>query len=291
MFTRPIITFCVAAFAISWSIFAVGYFAGAFESQIGFGGVAFAFMWGPFLSAILCALIFDKGRITDSLAIKPKFNRWLIWSWLIPIVIAILSVAVTLLAPGISLSPWLEGLEAMMPGQDVNPLKFTNTQFTAIMILNAVIFGALINSFLLINEELGWRGYLWGKIIGQGFWKASLFTGVIWGFWHAPLIAMGHNYPGMPVAGIFLMVVFTTLLCPVIGYVRLKNGSVWGACVFHGTINAVATLTLISLSDASMPWAGIIGLGGMIILGLANIAVFFALKGNKVEGIPKTSIF
>jgi hypothetical protein len=39
-----------------------------------------------------------------------------------------------------------------------------------------------------------------------GKWKAYLIVGVIWGLWHAPLIAIGFNYPGMPVLGILMMI-------------------------------------------------------------------------------------
>ena len=42
-----------------------------------------------------------------------------------------------------------------------------------------------------------------------GLWKSSWVIGVIWGFWHAPLILQGHNYPQHPWAGVFMMTVMT----------------------------------------------------------------------------------
>ena len=46
-----------------------------------------------------------------------------------------------------------------------------------------------------LGEEAGWRGYLLPKLLEfMKPWKAVLLTGVIWGLWHAPVIACGFNY-------------------------------------------------------------------------------------------------
>jgi len=281
--SKPVLSFLGLAYIISWAIFFASKAAGALETPAGFGGTAFAFMWGPFVAALICAFIFDRERFTDALAVNPRFNRWLLAAWLIPILIAVASVLISVLAPGVGLTDWLSGTLAIMPeGQNPNPLNFSVGVFTSVMALNVIIFGPLINGLLLISEELGWRGYLWDKIIDNGFWKASLFTGMVWGLWHAPLIAAGHNYPELsPALAIAVMTVFTTVMCPIIGYVRLKSKSVWGASLFHGTINAVAGATLISLSPAEMPWKGIIGIGGFIALALSALWVFFMLRREK----------
>jgi hypothetical protein len=104
-------------------------------------------------------------------------------------------------------------------------------------------------------------------------------TGVVWGIWHAPLIAMGHNYPNEPIAGPLLMVVFCVLLTPVLHLVRERGGTVWHACLFHGTINAGATLGKICIVSPSWMGLGIVGLPGMILLALASaIALVIARR-------------
>jgi membrane protease YdiL (CAAX protease family) len=193
------------------------------------------------------------------------------------------AVAFSLLGHDVHYIPIVEGLKTSLGDRAAEyPIP---ENMGLIIIISAVSLGAGINAVLLISEELGWRGFLWSQVIEYGFWKAALFTGIVWGFWHAPLIAMGHNYPGYPVMGIFAMVAFTTLMSPIIGYVRLKNGSVWAASLFHGTINAVASLTIYSLSTPNLLWRGIMGFGGMLALLVGCVWVYFALKKNATRAM------
>ena len=63
-----------------------------------------------------------------------------------------------------------------------------------------------------MGEELGWRGFLLPKLLPIGQWKAILVSGLIWGFWHAPVIAQGHNFPRHPYWGILVMMFACMLL-------------------------------------------------------------------------------
>jgi membrane protease YdiL (CAAX protease family) len=127
---------------------------------------------------------------------------------------------------------------------------------------------------LTLTEELGWRGYLHYLWRPAGFWRASLATGAIWGFWHAPIIYLfGLNYPTERPLGIGLFVIYCMLLAPIMTLVRDRAGTVWAAGLAHGTINAVAGLTIVSLSNPAFPWNGMVGIGGFIALALAVAAI------------------
>ena len=71
-----------------------------------------------------------------------------------------------------------------------------------------------------------------------------LLMGVIWGLWHAPIIAMGHNYgteyAGAPWLGILTMIWFTFTLGTFLGWATLRARSVWPAVIGHGAINGIA---------------------------------------------------
>ncbi|PHR93804.1 MAG: CPBP family intramembrane metalloprotease [Robiginitomaculum sp.] len=282
MFTKPVLTFCGLTFALSWGLFFSLLPLGFWESASTFAIGATLFMLGPAIAAVICARIFDKGHMLKTLAFKPIWNRWMVVAWAVPLLICLGALLLSLLGKDIHLVSLREGLlssGALPAGTTLPPY------IDVILVIQAISLGAAINGVLLISEELGWRGFLWSKLIAHGFWKTALFTGIVWGFWHAPLIYMGHNYPGLPIAGIFLMVGFTLLVSPIIGYVRLKNGSVWAASLFHGTLNAVAGLSVLALArtDAPLPltWKGILGLGGVMALALACLWVYFSLRADQ----------
>jgi membrane protease YdiL (CAAX protease family) len=124
---------------------------------------------------------------------------------------------------------------------------------------------ALNTGILLMTEELGWRGWLQTRLAGLGFWPMSLIIGVLWGVWHAPLILMGHNYPGLGWSGVAAMIAFTVLLTPYHALAR-ERGGVVAAAAMHGSVNAFAGLFLLLISDAAWPWNGILGIGGFAVM-------------------------
>lgn len=117
----------------------------------------------------------------------------------------------------------------------------------AIQVLFALTLAPLINMLFALGEELGWRGYLLPHLMPLGQWKAILFSGIVWGVWHAPAIAQGHNYPGYPILGIFMMIVFCVLLGIILSWLYLNTRSPWVAALAHGSVNAVAGLPVLFL--------------------------------------------
>jgi membrane protease YdiL (CAAX protease family) len=130
----------------------------------------------------------------------------------------------------------------------------------------------LINTLLALGEELGWRGLLLPELLPLGQRRAILLSGVIWGFWHAPVILQGHNYPSQPVLGVFLMVVFTVLAGAFFGWLYLRTRSPWAPALAHGSLNAIAGLPLLFLTGVD------ITLGGTLasLIGWIPLALFVA---------------
>jgi membrane protease YdiL (CAAX protease family) len=85
---------------------------------------------------------------------------------------------------------------------------------------------------------------------------AVLITGIIWGIWHAPAILQGHNYPEHPLLGVGMMVVFTMLVGVFLSWLFLKTNSPWAPALGHGSLNAVASMTLLFLSDVDLALGG-----------------------------------
>ncbi|RKT85829.1 CAAX protease self-immunity [Saccharopolyspora antimicrobica] len=134
----------------------------------------------------------------------------------------------------------------------------------AIQLVAMVLIAPLINSVLAFGEEWGWRGWLLPRLAERGVWPALLISGVIWGVWHAPLTLLGYNYANL---GPWAALVFTgtcVLLGILLGWLRLRSGSVWPAVLAHGAINASGGLPMLLGSAAAPPNLVIVGMTGMV---------------------------
>lgn len=278
--TRKAVIFLAITFAISWGVTISGWALGAHQTPLGAFATLTLMMTGPAIAATICAFAFEKGRRVASLGLHFRPNWWWLLAYLIPIALAAISVGATILLSDRTYADIGENalLAAEQTGQDVSVLQ--DLPITAIVLGQALVIGALINAVVLtFTEELGWRGYLHGLWREAGFWRASLATGLIWGVWHAPAIYLfGHNYPDQRLLGVGLFTVFCVLLSPLMTLVRDRGGSVWAAGILHGVLNAVAGLSVLTLSSPDFPWNGMLGIGGFVALALGVIVTALLVR-------------
>ena len=224
----------------------------------------------PMLAVIITQLI-NKEPVFKNLDINFKVNRWWVMGWLLMPVLALAVLGITLLMPGAVWSPDSEvvktTLAAMPEGLGLGGL-------IVITLISGLFAGLTINAVFAFGEEIGWRGYLLKIFKGKSFLTTALWTGIIWGLWHAPLILNGHNYPQHPVAGVFMMVGMCLFLTPMLIYFRLKSRSVIVPAIMHGTFNAVVGLSMILVTPANDLLYGGPGLAGLISLLLFDICIF-----------------
>jgi hypothetical protein len=76
---------------------------------------------------------------------------------------------------------------------------------------------------------------LLSELAPLGFWKLALWTGVIWGIWHIPLILLGFQFPDGSVVGIFTMIIATLAWSPIYTYLTVRARSVLAATFFYGS--------------------------------------------------------
>ena len=130
------------------------------------------------------------------------------------------------------------------------------SMYAMISAVSSITYGPLINTFVALGEEIGWRGFLYPQLkAGFGQRKGWLLGGVIWGAWHWPLIwligyeygaAAGNpaGYTGFPVSGMLLFCVISTGLGVLHAWLYEKGGSIWVPSLFHGAFNAAAAIPL-----------------------------------------------
>jgi membrane protease YdiL (CAAX protease family) len=250
--------YLILAFALAWILFILPVPFGAPNSSLrqSISLVSWSLaMWAPGLAAILVTRYVKKEKI-ESLNLRQLGDRKAyLWAWLLPALLVVIAGLLTwLLGAGtldLSFSAIREAM-AQAPGADLVP----PTVVVVIQILFSLTLAPLINTFLALGEELGWRGFLLPELLPLGQWRAILLSGVIWGFWHAPTILQGHNYPNNPVLGVLLMVVFSVLVGAFFSWIYLRTRSPWAPARAHGSLNATAGLPLLFLTGVNMTIGG-----------------------------------
>jgi uncharacterized protein len=136
------------------------------------------------------------------------------------------------------------------------------------LIQSIVLAPLLLALFMAFGEEYGWRGYLQGELIPLGRIRGIALVGLIWGIWHLPAILLGHNYPGRPLLGSLMMLIYTLLMSFVFGYVMLKTRAIWLVAFLHAvnnhTYQAITTMVH-APDDAVFSFSGA-GLYSIVIL-------------------------
>ncbi len=252
-------------------------------------------MFVPALGVLLTRLITKEGF--KNVWLKPNFKghiRYYVMGWFGPAVLTLVGMGIYfLLFPDqfdgsfSYLSSTLEASGQKMPEE---LLKMT----ILIQLMMAIFLAPLLNAINCFGEEWGWRGYLLPKM-NEKFkigW-VLLINGIIWGLWHAPITAIGHNYgmgyKGWPVTGILAMCGFCIVMGVIFSYITLKTGSCLPAVLAHGSINGIAAIGIYFTKDGGNPFVGpaptgIIGGSAFIITAIVMAVLLIKDKNKKSEG-------
>lgn len=279
---KKVLIFLAICFGISFLAAGIFHWCGGEYKSVWGTLVASVYMFFPMLSVLITQLITGE-KPFSGIGLSFKINRWWWLGWLVLIPLPILlSLPVSALFPGISISGDGEMLQQSLEALKAQGIPLGPGGVLLVSLLSGLVAGITINAVFAFGEEAAWRGFLYRCLKGMGFWKESLVIGVIWGLWHAPLILMGHNYPEHPVAGVFMMVAFCVLITPLMLLIREKSGSVVMAAVAHGTVNALAGLSILYLSGYNDLLCGFPGLAGFIVLAVVDVLIFFFRKRSKI---------
>lgn len=175
-------------------------------------------MWAPGIAAIIVTLAIEKQSFKSLRLNTLGPKRYYLWAWFLPPLLIVLSGLLTVLLRVGQLDLEFAFMQQMME-QTGAQLPVSTGTLVVIQVVQALILGPLINLIFTLGEELGWRGFLLPRLMPLGQWKALIVSGFIWGIWHTPVIAQGHNYPDHPILGILLMTVFCVLLGILFGWI------------------------------------------------------------------------
>ncbi|OCG76590.1 CPBP family intramembrane glutamic endopeptidase [Microbacterium sediminis] len=245
--------------------------------------LASAMMWTPAVATLIVVAAMkiprrDVWRFLGVWPLRPwrRTVGFAIGALLGPIAITLLVVAVSAWFGLVELDlVHFSGFAAQLAASGVDPAGLPLGTIVLTQLLTVPIAAVVPNALLALGEEIGWRGWLLTALRPWGTWPALVLTGVIWGLWHAPLILLGHNFGRTDVTGVLLMIGGCVAWGVLLGWTRLRTGSVWPAVFAHGALNAVGGIVLV-LAEAGQP-IDLAVVGPLGLVAWAVIAVIVAV--------------
>jgi|GEM_PF-1047217 len=228
------------------------------------------YMWIP---GVFALVYMKKENIRCKVLQKP--TKYVAFALAVPLALCALGIVATLPFGTFSVQEALGAARAYhinFGSTSVDLLALFATLYVV-----AAVASVTINFAVALGEELFWRGYLWEKLKSQGFWKASLYIGLLWGVWHAPIIMLfGMNYPEHRYVGVIWMVVGSVLLSPLMLYFRLQDKSLMAPTILHGMINAFLPLSVVFFPTSSELLRAPLGVAGFIALLVVNVCLLLS---------------
>lgn len=213
-----VVAYLVLVFALSscfWYIFAA---RPQFIVDTGIFRLGFLpLMWCPAVAAIGTRLYFQRNL--DGFGFSTGELRWWFLAMALPVVTGFVMYG----------AAWITGTAPFLLDKGMAML--------AMPALFAILAAICTNIVSATGEELGWRGLLVPEL-GRfaTFTLVALVSGIIWFFWHVPLMLMGLYGDGSAysIVAFFLSLVGGSVI---FAWIRLRSGSIWPAAILHGFWN------------------------------------------------------
>ncbi|MGF7145806.1 membrane protease YdiL (CAAX protease family) [Anaerotaenia torta] len=247
-------------------------------------------MFVPALGVFLTRLITKEG-FRNTLLILPKLKTHLPYyliAWFGPGLLTLLGAGIYFALNPSQFDPNLPILVERYQNAGVEVSVSQLRSSLLIQTATALLIGPLVNLINCFGEEWGWRGYLLPKMKEKfKIIPMLLINGVIWGLWHAPLTALGHNYglnyKGFPFTGILAMIIFCIVMGTIFSFLTIRTKSCIPAAFAHGGLNSIAAAGLYLTENGGNPFIGPAPTGFLGGIGFIAAAVVMAVLMIKDE--------
>lgn len=230
-------------------------YSGRFVGNIAFMSVLALFAtWGPFIGSLVVSKIdptfSNEFRTRLKIVKKPKY-------YLIVILVFV----------SIGLVPSLPLL--LLNGR-------TNITISTGLLYFITFF--IVQLFSSGIEELGWRGFLMPEFLKKyDSWSACFYTGIIWSFWHLPIVLYIFYIQGMPlfamIPSYFGFTVGMVAMSVVHFYFYHKTKSVLFSVYVHSVSNAVPLIAGLLIVNSHQ-----VAIASQLLIW---VVVFIIMKRNK----------
>lgn len=241
---RMTVIYCIGIFVASWVLQIAGIYS--VRGDVGNQAITpwlVSAMMTPALGVLILMALYKPGREDVLWKANWRTLAFAPYCILIPTLVAFGMIAVFSWM-GWGRSAWFEFSSASVAvsggrwllgrGEQTWPLFICNIALTATAYsFVGMIFGA--------GEELGWRGYLQGRLIQRfGLSKGIIILGLLWSFWHLPLLLVGYNYPENPLLGaLILSPILLVAASFFLAWLTLRTRSFWPAALAHGAGDSI----------------------------------------------------
>lgn len=285
---RPLVSYFVLAFAITWVLFAPIALA-----QNGLGVLPFTLpdeavllmfivaAFGPLIAAMIVTRA-TGGRIRD------LFKRVVQWR------VGVIWYVVAIFAP---LVIWLVAYSAGLNGLPLTLLA-SNASMAAGLFFSNLLFGLIVPS---LGEEPGWRGFALPRLQARYHpITAALILGSLHSLWHLPAIAVPSLLGPLTLEN-FVTFVLTGTAATFL-YVWVYNnsrGSVLTSIVLHAASNAASSLLTnlfldnnVSLDGMPIPyrWLNVIAFGAAALILVIATRGRLSYRGEGDQGTEAVAV-
>ena len=292
---KKLVLYLLWAFALAWPLQAAASSFARQGNQTAFTLIMMCCMFAPLAAALLAGIPL-RGMGWRPL-LRGKW-KWFFAAWFCPALLTVLGAALYFLCfPGrldLSGQPFLDQLEAaggQAALEQFEAQAVPASAFTLVSAVQAVTYAPILNCFVALGEEAGWRGAMLPRLKARfGRRRGWLLGGVIWGAWHWPVMILagyeyGFSYWGAPLLGLFAFCLFTVAAGLLLDLCYEKTRCLWVPALGHGAVNAAATIPVLVLnrSYANETILGPSLMGLVAGLPLFLLALFVLLRA-KDEG-------
>ncbi len=264
--------YLILAFGLAWPIWEAALALGVPRHGALFRLFILAGAFAPAVAALVVrGLVTREGFVDAGLGLKPR--KWLYY---------VLALAVPLAAALVVMAA-VPALGIAQPDFTLLDAQGSKAAALAATILRLSVL-SLVSMPLLWGEEFGWRSYLQLRLFPSRPLFAAIATGIVWGVWHTPLLMLGTELPGHPRLILLLFPIGTVFYSIILGWLRLKSGSIWPSSLAHSAINNLRSPLMAFLFFAVPDKLGIAVLG-IAVFGLIALLIV-ALGGLKPDPDP-----
>jgi uncharacterized protein len=281
MSAKGILVYLAITFGLAWGNWEILWISGVSGTNPAFQWLSLPAIFSPALGTFIVRRWVTREGFADAghrLNLRRHW-RYYLFAWLSPLVITaiivILAMVLRISQPDFSLQRFLEAYAS--PGN-----RPTLPEPIFLIAIPVTVIQALPVSLLNWGEEFGWRGYLQLRLLANAPLRAAIATGLIWGIWHYPLILLGFQRYDQPWLGLLVFPIFTIWLSIIFGWLRLKTGSIWSACLAHGATNAIGGSLTTILFLGSPNWI-FVNYGGILAWIPLGIICGWIISGDRLN--------